>query len=184
MAGRRPKPLALHQLNGNPRHFSQADLTGANNPQPEVGIPEMPKGMPKAARREWRRVIAQIQKEMPGVLTVVDGPAIADMCRATADVEACDKLIAQQGLTFVTHFEDKDGNLIIGDIKANPAVAIRNAAMKIKKSIQVEFGMTAAARAKLKVEKNPESDKMGDFLAKKKSEPLVVTPEAGVGRPN
>lgn len=183
MAGRRPKPLALHQLNGNPRHFSQADLLGSNNPQPQVGIPEMPKGMPKAARREWRRVIPQIQREMPGVLTVVDGPAMADYCRATADVEACDKLIAKQGLTFTTYFEDKDGNLIVGDIKANPAVAIRNAAMKIKKAFETEFGMTAASRAKLKVEKKPEDDKMADFLNRKKSEPLVVAPQEGP-RPN
>ena len=177
MAGRRPKPLAIHQLNGNPSHLSQADLSGMKNPQPELVNPEMPKGMSKSARREWRRIVPLLREV--GVLSKIDGLALAAYCDAHGMVEEAEKLIRKGGMTFVSHFEDGEGNIVDGDIKANPAVAIKFQALKVMKSFLIEFGLTPASRSKLKIDKPAADDKMEAFLRKRPAQvtPFVVKPE-------
>lgn len=175
MAGRRPKPLAMHKLNGNPRHFSQAQLNGDLNPKPEVKIPEMPKGMHKIARREWRQIVPILLRM--GVLNESNGTALAAYCRSVAEIEVAYKDMEKNGRNFTTHFEDKDGNVHIGDIKPNPAVAQFYTAMKTAKTFLLEFGLTPASLTKLKVEKAPAGDAMEQFLSRKKSAPLTIRPE-------
>jgi len=172
MGGRRPKPLAIHQLNGNPRHFSKAELNGADNPQPDLIEPEMPKGMPKAARREWRRIVPLL-KEI-NVLSKVDGLALAAYCRAHSLVEQAAKEIETGGLTFRVMYEDEDsGKMVPGEIKANPAVGIYMNAMKVMKSFLIEFGLTPASRSKLKVSKSSEADPMANYLNRKPGTPPI-----------
>src|SRR5579864_2345692 len=154
MSGRRPKPMAIHRLNGNPRHFSQAELNEDDNPQPKLVPPEMPKGLSKGARREFKRIVPML--EAIGVLSEVDGRALAAYCDAAAMVEQATKEIAKHGLTFEECFEDKHGNVIIGSIKANPAVGIKFTAMKVMKTFLIEFGLTPASRRNLKIQKKSE----------------------------
>lgn len=175
MAGRRPKPLAIHQLNGNPSHFSQADLKGAEQPKPDLVRPEMPKGMPKAARREWRRIVPLL--ENIGVLSNVDGLALAEYCRAHALIEQAQKEIDKHGLIFVTHYESKDGDIVIGDIKQNPACAVLSTQQKVMKAFLIEFGLTPASRAKLKIQRPSDKDPMEAFLSGKKSPVPFKAPE-------
>lgn len=179
MGGRRPKPLAIHKLNGNPRHMSKAELNGDTNPQPALTAPEMPKGLPRAARREFRRMVPLLQAI--GVISEVDGLALAEYCRAHALIEMAQKEIDKNGMTFVTHFEDKDGNVIAGDIKANPACSILSTQQKVMKSFLIEFGLTPASRSKLKITKKTDADPMEQFLSRKMpSAPLQFTPPAAV----
>jgi P27 family predicted phage terminase small subunit len=177
MAGRRPKPLAIHQLNGNPRKWGKDKLEGVDNPQPDLREPEMPKGMPKAARREWRRIVPQLL-EMK-VLTEVDGLALAAYCRAHALVEQAAKEIEKNGMTFTEVFEGKNGEPIVGSIKANPACSIYLNAMKTMKSFLIEFGLTPASRRNIKIEKKDDGDLMEKFMNRPKSAPLKfeVKPE-------
>lgn len=182
MAGRRPKPLAIHKLNGNPRHMSKAELNGDDNPQPSLTAPEMPKGLPRAARREFRRMVPLLQGI--GVISEIDGLALAEYCRAHALIEQAQKEIDKNGMTFVTHFEDKDGNVIAGDIKANPACSILATQQKVMKSFLIEFGLTPASRSKLKITKKADEDPMSQFLSRKApsaplqfSTPAPVAPE-------
>lgn len=179
MAGRRPKPLAIHKLNGNPRHMSKAELNGDDNPKPALTAPEMPKGLPRAARREFRRMVPLLQAI--GVISEVDGLALAEYCRAHALIEQAQKEIDKNGMTFITHFEDKDGNVIAGDIKANPACSILSTQQKVMKSFLIEFGLTPASRSKLKITKKSDEDPMTQFLNRKTpSAPLQFTPPAPV----
>ncbi|MGH3631560.1 MAG: phage terminase small subunit P27 family [Sciscionella sp.] len=175
MAGRRPKPLAIHRFEENKSHLSQAELNGGDNPQPELSRPEMPKGMSRGAKREYRRICPLL--EAIGVLSIIDGRALAAYCDAAAMVEQAEKEIVKNGMTFVSHFEDKHGNDIVGDIKQNPAVAIKFTAMKVMKSFLIEFGLTPASRAKLKVTKpaQPEDNFMKPRVP---SGPLVFKPTA------
>jgi P27 family predicted phage terminase small subunit len=150
--------------------LSQAELNGVNNPNPPVGIPEMPKGLTKVGRRYWRLTIQQLI-DIPGLLTIVDGPLIYDYCTACADVEALNKDIAKNGYTFVTHFEDREGNLVVGDIKANPAVALRDKAIARKQSFADRFGFSPVARAKIKlVPQKKEVDPLEAYLQSKKKD--------------
>ena len=175
MAGRRPKPLAIHQLNGNPRHFSQADLHGQDNPQPELTVPEMPKGMSKSARREWNRIVPLLQELR--LLSKIDGLALAAYCDAHGMVEESTKEIRKHGMLFTEMYWDKNKEeMVAGDLKANPAIAIKFQALKVMKSFLIEFGLTPASRSKLKVTKKEDGDIMEQFLKGKKpaGAPLMV----------
>jgi P27 family predicted phage terminase small subunit len=156
---------------------------GSDNFQPEKTMPEMPKGGGKLARRIWRREGPPLFAA--GIITAVDGQAFWNYCLSTEERDIALKDCQKNGRNFRTMFEDKDGNLIPGDMKANPAFAQMQAAIKAMKAFEIEFGLTPASRSKLKIEKKGDGDKMSDFLSRKKSaEPLVVTPEDGVNRPN
>ncbi|VVB52203.1 Phage terminase, small subunit [uncultured archaeon] len=163
MAGRRPKPMAIHRLNGNPRHFSQAELNEDDNPQPKLIAPEMPKGLNKCARREWKRIVPLLQDI--GVLSQIDGRALAAYCDAASMVEEATREIRKHGMVFVTKFETKEGDLVEGDIKANPAVAIKSTFMKVMKSFLIEFGLTPASRRNLKIQKKDQGDAFESFTS-------------------
>lgn len=168
MAGRRPKPIEMHQLGGNPSKLSNEELSGADNPNPAKGEPEMPKGMSKAARREWRNIVPELQEV--GVLSVVDGKALAAYCESYALWEQACKEYQKFGITFREMYTTKDGAEIVGEIKANPAVAIANQAAKTMKAFLIEFGLTPASRRNLKIEKKQgDENPMEGFLNRKKA---------------
>lgn len=181
MAGRRPKPLAMHKLNGNPSMLSKAELEGRDNPQPESGIPEMPKGMPALARREWRRITRELLAI--GLLSMADGKALMGYCVAYAYWQEADKLIHKYGQVIQTSFQDaQTGETIIGDLKANPACGLADKWLARMKSFLTEFGLTPASRRNLKVTKAPANDPGEDFMNRRKltgtsSIPVPVRPE-------
>lgn len=165
MGGRRPKPLAMHRLSGNARHMSQEDLSGANNPQPDLITPEMPKGMSRAAKREWKNIVPLLNAI--GVLSNIDGKALAAYCESYALWETARNEYMKDGITFRSMYENKDGAMVPGEIKANPAVAIANTALKTMKTYLIEFGLTPASRSKLKIQKKDDGDEMDKFLKNK-----------------
>lgn len=177
MAGRRPKPIALHQLSGNPSKLTQATLDATDNPRPQLGIPEKPKGMSKAAQREFDRMACLLAKM--GIITVVDGLALAGYARAAAMVEIAEKEIDKNGITFITHFQNDDGQVVEGDIKANPAVAIWGTSLKIMKAFLIEFGLTPASRRNIKSVKPDEGDALDKIMKGEGTSPLLtpVSPE-------
>ncbi len=63
---RRPKPTAIRKLEGNVGHHR---ILPGEEPKPQVGKPEMPKGMGTAAKRHWRRYVHNLM--LLNVLTVV-----------------------------------------------------------------------------------------------------------------
>jgi len=73
----RPKPTALKKLLGNPgkRKINE------NEPRATIGEPPMPK-LSRVAAIEWRRIVPLLLRL--GVLTVVDGKALAGYCHAYA----------------------------------------------------------------------------------------------------
>lgn len=169
MAGRRPKPLAMHQLNGNPSMLNQAELSGADNPQPERSYPEMPKGMPKGAKREWKKICPLLLTN--GLLTKVDGKALMGYCVCYARWQEANALIDKWGPVIETsYFDTKSEMQITGDLKANPAVAQADKWLSRMKSFLVEFGLTPASRRNLKVQKNDAGDEMEKYLRKGKAQ--------------
>ena len=182
MAGRRPKPLAIHRLNGNPSMMSKADLEGADDVQTEVEAPEMPRGLSRAGRREWKRIVRDLLEI--GCVSKVDGKALAAYCDCFARWEEARKLIDKYGQVIETTFMSKDGELIVGDLKANPACGLADKWLGRMKSYLIEFGLTPASRRNLKLTKRASADPMEQFLNRKKpqgeSKPLLtpVAPDA------
>ena len=76
--GRKPKPTAIKELEGNP---GKRPLNDAE-PKPERKAPPCPKWLEPEAKKEWRRLSKQL--EQIGVLTEVDQAAFASYCQAYA----------------------------------------------------------------------------------------------------
>jgi P27 family predicted phage terminase small subunit len=169
MPGPAPKPTALKLAEGNPGKRA----INHKEPKPETGEPSMPKGLSLSARREWKSIVPELMKL--GVLTVVDGKALAAYCEAFAMWEMARKEIRENGLTFkvtaITKIKQADGTtrdevLVLG-IKRNPAVAIAFESLRAMKSYLTEFGLTPASRSRLSVEQPPKNDDpVAAFMAK------------------
>jgi P27 family predicted phage terminase small subunit len=167
----RPKPTELKKLAGNPGHYP----LNAAEPRPAQGEPPMPEGLSDAARAEWQRIVPELTTL--GLLTVIDGSALAAYCEnyatwfeATLKIEEYGvitevpimkkiKVIGDDGKT--VYLEEPTGYLAL---KKNPAVTVRNEAMKLMKSFLVEFGMTPASRSKLHVEGAKEENPLDAWL--------------------
>jgi P27 family predicted phage terminase small subunit len=174
MAGRRPKPTVLKELAGNPGHRPLND----SEPKPQLVAPEMPKGMARAARREWSRIVPALLQL--GVLSNIDGKALAAYCDAYSMWEEARKDLHKNGLVQDTPVLDKESKPVFidgGDYqgedgtrmvlmvrKKNPAFEIYNSSAKLMKSFLIEFGLTPASRSKLKIEKKADADPMAKFL--------------------
>jgi P27 family predicted phage terminase small subunit len=156
--GHNRKPTAVKELQGNAGHRKP----NADEPKPELGTPEKPKGMSKAASREWDRIVPALMSL--GVLTVVDGKALAGYCDAYAYWELARKEMDDHGLVVEEPILNKEGDEIGEKLKANPAVSIYATMGKLMKSFLVEFGLTPASRSKLKVEKPKPADPMDAYL--------------------
>ena len=88
-----------------------------------------------------------------GVLTTADSLALERLCDIYADILQLRETIAIEGRTYTTKTQ-------MGDflIKANPAVAMLADADRRFKSYLVEFGLTPAARTKVKVDGGEEKE--------------------------
>ncbi len=121
-----------------------------------------------AARREWRRIVPELLDM--GVLSTVDGPALGAYCSAYSHWIKAEKAIQRKGLLLEEPIFDKRGEVVGTKTRRNPAIGISTEAMKVMKSFLIEFGLTPAARTKVKVKPHTEEeDPMEAFLRPAKS---------------
>lgn len=157
-SGRRPLPTAVKRLRGNP---GKRKLNAAE-PMPALGTPEMPSGLPVRAIAEWKRIVPELAAL--GVLTTIDGKALAGYCVAFARWMEAEREVTRLGLIVEEPLLNKDGVEIGRRYRRNPAVSIAHEAMKLRKSFLIEFGMTPAARSRIRIEKPQEEDPLEVFL--------------------
>jgi len=136
MAGRRPKPTRLKKLSG----------------------------LPAAAQAEWRSIVPHLLEL--GVLTKVDGKALAAYCCCYADwiwaEMECDKYGRMVDVLLTSKVT---GKIVETRRVKNPAFTIKAESLKQMKSFLIEFGLSPASRSRLKIEKPSEVDPMEAFLA-------------------
>ena len=149
MRGRKPKPSALKELEGNPGKRA----LNTKEPKPSADIPTMPPHLKGAARNEWIRITKELRALK--LISNIDRAALTAYCTAWGDyVRACGKL-------------EKEGEVIVtekGTMYQNPWVGIKNKAMEKILKISAEFGMTPSSRARVKVEAPTEADEMASLL--------------------
>lgn len=149
MRGRKPKPSAIKELEGNPGKRA----LNKKEPKPAAGVPKCPNHIKGAAQTEWKRLIAELA-EMK-LLVKADRAAIVLCCSAWAMyVKACNKL-------------EKEGEVIVSDkggMYQNPWVAIRNRSMEQVHKFYAEFGLTPSSRTRVKVDMPDEENEMAKFL--------------------
>jgi|SRR5579859_1071165 len=190
MAGRRPLPTAIKVLTGNPGHRPLNE----DEPKPAIEMPEMPKSLSRAARREWHYITWALLKI--GLLSGMDGKALAAYCEAYAEWEQASRDVRKYGQLIEEPVVDKLGHAVMLEtmggtesapllvmkplvrLKENPAVRTRNNAAKTMKAFLTEFGLTPASRAKLKIGKKNDEDPGEDFFNRErkiaKTGPLLV----------
>lgn len=106
----------------------------------------MPELSPPAAA-EWKRIVPQLMQL--GVLTSVDGKALAAYCYAFARWQQAERDIKRYGLTIREPILRGGRKTKYVRLKSNPAIRVAHEAMKIMKSFLIEFGMTPASRTRV-----------------------------------
>lgn len=157
--GRNAKTVQEHQQRGTYRNDHHG---GSTNPDPERGAPEPPKPIEGEVRAEWDRMLVRL-KDM-GTLSVVDGAALYQYCSLFAETEALavSKLETAASIDLLEENLrgiDKDDLVAcfheitkLRQLESRYGVQIRQGRMAIR-SYLVEFGLTPAARSRVKIAK-------------------------------
>lgn len=135
--GRKPKPTAIKQRDGNPgkRPLNECE------PIPPLGIPTCPEFLDESARAEWHRCVAILQ-EM-GILTTADRAALAAYCVAYGRWVDAEEQVRKFGP--IVKSPDK------GFPMQSPYLSIANHALETMRRLMVEFGMTPSSRSRIRV---------------------------------
>ena len=148
--GRKPKPTAVKQLEGNP---GKRELN-TKEPKPQKKAPACPKWLDDEAKKEWRRLSKQM--EQMGILTEVDMTAFAGYCQAYARWKEAEEFISKHGAIVKTPS---------GYWQQVPQVAIAHKYLAIMKNFCQEFGLTPSSRSRIAAESNIDtSDDMMENL--------------------
>lgn len=132
--GPAPKPTRLRVLEGNPSHRPLP----MNEANPRRIMPSCPSWLSLEAKREWHRIAPKLFAL--GLLTEVDGRALALYCDAMATWKEARAILHKKGLTFTTPSGYK---------QQRPEVAIaRNSALLVR-AFGAEFGLTPSARTRI-----------------------------------
>jgi len=126
MRGRKPKPINLKILEGNP---GKRPLN-LNEPKPLQIAPECPKWLKPLAKKIWKRLYPELERL--GLLTIIDEMAFAGLCQNYAIYIETEKYLEKNGRVIKTKS---------GTVKSCPEVAISNNALKFVRSFASEFGL-------------------------------------------
>lgn len=148
--GPKPQPTNLRLLKGNPSHRP----INQDEPKPRPVAPRCPSWLSPAAKRHWRELAPEL--EAIGVLTTIDVGAFAGACESWAQYREASEFLRKHGAVYRT---------TAGYLVQVPQVAIARAALSAYMRGCAEFGLTPAARTRVKVRPAGEDDE-DDLLDK------------------
>jgi P27 family predicted phage terminase small subunit len=143
MRGPPPTPTYLRLLRGNP---GRRPVKPEPQPETVVDVPDPPPFLSGFAADEWCVVAEQLLRL--GMLTKVDQPALAAYCWSYAQWRTAAELVAKMA----SNDPVMQGLLVKGadgDARRNPLIRIARDAASDMLRFAAEFGLTAAARARL-----------------------------------
>lgn len=148
--GPKPLPANVHSLRGNASKKPIAQLL--DGVHPEVEIPTCPTYLAPDAKREWKRVAAEL--ETLGLVCQIDRAALAAYCAAWAEVVTCERKIKELNAA-----DDKgEAGLVSitpsGYQQMSVWVQIRNRAYDRMMKFAAEFGLSPSARSRVTASKN------------------------------
>lgn len=164
MRGRKPKPVARQIAEGDPSKRGVHKLDERLEAEPKVtrGLPPCPQHLKGRARKVWKYWAEEL--ESMNLDCRPDAMMLEGACASYATyvemyelVETQGKLVAKKERNPVT------GAMEVVDVRAHPALAIRDRALMQMKAFCSEFGLSPVSRTRLFVEKK-ENDG-GDLLA-------------------
>lgn len=148
------KPTRLHLVQGTAR-ADRHNISG--EPSPLQGIPEKPPYLTPLAAEAWGR-LAPVLDSM-GVLTIADAFALERLCECYAEIRTCQANIELEGSTYAT--ETAPGKPME---RARPVVAMRADADRRFTFWATQFGLTPAARTKVKVANGKQADPLERYF--------------------
>lgn len=152
-SGRRPKPTALHVLNGNP---SKKKLN-QHEPKPPQGEASQHEDVSKMADKVWHE-LAPICLHM-GTLTPADVSSFTTLCELEATRRVASKQKDVEGFTpfLITTITDSAGNEH-PKVQEHPALKLERSTAAALRPYYEKFGLEPVGRARLVVKKQePES---------------------------
>jgi P27 family predicted phage terminase small subunit len=126
-------------LKGNPGRRPLND----KEPQPRTDPPRCPQWINKVAKDKWKAIVPEL-KAM-GVLTYVDGDALANYCQIWARWRAAEEFIQRHG--DVLPIKDDTGR--VKYLQQVPQVSIARNLVQVLNRYQQEFGLTPSARTRI-----------------------------------
>ena len=133
--GRPAKPTTLKVLEGRAKESDKS-----KEPQPLPVTPERPDYLSPVAVEEWDRVVPELERL--GLLTIVDGGALAAYCESYALFVAAAIDVRERGPLI-------PGQRGRGELVRNPSVQSMRDAAATMRSYASEFGLTPQARARM-----------------------------------
>ena len=121
-----------------------------------TGAPVKPDWLGEIASRVWDERVGELSL-IPGLLSPVDGPALASYCHAWQRFHDAQKEIDANGA--ITCMSEKGGEYM------HPAVAIQHKAIELIAKIGAKFGMTPSDRAGLKPTVQTPEDDLSELIA-------------------
>ena len=141
--GRKPKPTALKELEGNPGRRP----LNKNEPKPGQKAPRCPSWLEEEAKKEWKRMSKLL--EQMGLLTEMDMAAFAGYCQAYARWKEAEEFITQHGTMIRTPN---------GYLQQVPQVSIAQTNLKIMLKFCEQFGLTPSARSRMAADGEPQRE--------------------------
>ena len=151
-----PTPSALRVLRGNPGRRRQTKT----EPTLPPGIPDPPAFLSEIALQEWQRVAPALAAA--GLMTPLDRAGLAVYSALWGHLVEAERDVKANGLTLTTTTAAGKRRTV-----PNPSAAVLSRVAALLRSFLVEFGMTPASRARLRVESQPTTlSKVEQFLLK------------------
>lgn len=152
MRGRRPKPTAVKEAEGNP------GKRPLNKTEPSAGKrPSKPAFLGSFGSRMWDAMTKQLASM--GVLDAADQNSLMLWCLAYDDLRTNRQFITKHGGTFTV--VDQQGNKVV---REHPAARGAREAWKAMRGMLSEFGFTPAARVRMG-STSEDKDELGELLA-------------------
>ena len=137
-----PMPTKLKLMRGNPGKRA----INKREPKPKRETPRCPIWLTPEAKKFWKQIVPELRRL--GVLTVIDGAALAGLCQCYARWRAAEEFIATNGECYPL----RDGHGKLRYMQQFPQVSIARNLLHQLRGLYQEFGLTPASRTRLQVE--------------------------------
>jgi P27 family predicted phage terminase small subunit len=114
-------------------------------PRPERSRPRCPHWLDPYAKAAWKHLVPQL--DHMGVLTRIDGHALARYCQLWSRWRRAEEFLRDRGDSYLA--KDSEGK--VKGLVAYPQVRIANQLAEQLLRLETHFGMTPSARARIEV---------------------------------
>jgi len=157
--GPAPTPTAILAMRGSWRAKIRP-----GEPQPPKGTPKCPAHLTPAQKTIWRRLVNMLK--LMNILTKVDGTQLERYCVYYCRWRECEEFIAKNGISYPIKSDEPtyyvvrmpgSKTAVIGFVE-HPQLRESHRLDVALKHIEMQFGLTPAARARLVAQPTSETD--------------------------